>query len=217
MKNRLPIRVWLRALKLNARSLWLRVFPRMTLEKQINELREQNEGLQKGIGILKQTRVELRDELFEEKTHNANLLKSVQELEREREKWLEEKTHNAKLLRSLERERERWVAKTLAHRDARRKICKVLNELGKEDSFAEPNPMPQPNYRQPTVEDLKDGPIPVEVSNDGENWAVYWLFGIGDHPNPYCCRFLNDKNAECRFFYLARVAKDAVDAKNKTV
>jgi septal ring factor EnvC (AmiA/AmiB activator) len=114
-------------------------------------------------------------------------------------------------VQELERERERWVNKTQAHRDARRIICAELNKLGQIDSYAEKQPPPTAppperiSYRTPTRKDLKNGPIPVEVSNDGENWSVYWLFDIGNHPNPYYCRFLNDKNAESRFFYLARV------------
>lgn len=222
-KNWLPIRVWLSALKLNMRGLWLRLFPRKTLQKQINWLREQNNELQTFNQMLLQQRLELEanirkiyERLLKEQTQNAEICLQLdlqnKKLIAGNEKLQTRCSELVESVRELEREREKWVAKTQAHRDARRKICLVLNKLANEDSFLERDLKRGSSYRTPTRKDLENGPIPVEVSNDGENWSVYWLFYIGNHPNPYHCRFLNDKNAESRFFYLARVWEESVDA-----
>lgn len=72
MKNRLAIRVWWRAIKLNMRGLWLRLFPRKTLEKQINALWEQNRILYRDIHLLRQQRLELEADI---RKLNERLLK----------------------------------------------------------------------------------------------------------------------------------------------
>jgi myosin heavy subunit len=263
-KNRLPFRVWLRELKLNARGLWLRLFPRKTLEKKINWLREQNEDLQTNNNMLRNQVLQLladirklNEELLKERTQNAEiclqldrhnkqlmaenrelkkqLAKKISELEKT-DSWNvelnkdktrlidESNTLNDQCLRlaaqvqrltasvqELERERERWVNKTQAHRDARRIICAELNKLGQIDSYAEKQPPPTAppperiSYRTPTVEDLMQGPFPVEVSKDGQNWYDYFLVEIIDDSNPYVCTRTNNQSAPPWYFRFARV------------
>lgn len=210
------LRIWLRALKLNMRGLWLRLFPRRTLEKQINRLLEQNNELREYSALLRQQRLQLEADI---RKINERLLNQQKQ---DAEICLQLDQHNKKLIaeneklqtrcselfesvRELEREREKWVAKTQAHRDARRKICAVLNDLGKEDSFSAPDPRPQPRYRKPTVEDLMRGPIPVEVSKDGQKWHEFYLVAIDDDSNPYVCQRKNNQSEPLRYFRFARV------------
>jgi hypothetical protein len=114
-------------------------------------------------------------------------------------------------VQELERDREVWVNKTQAHRDARRIICAELNKLGQIDSYTEAKPQPTAppperiSYRTPTVEDLMQGPFPVEVSKDGQNWYDYFLVEIIDDSNPYVCTRTNNQSAPPWYFRFARV------------
>lgn len=210
------LRIWLRALKLNMRGLWLRLFPRETLEKQINWLREQNAELQTFNQMLRNNFLELEADIrklhekhLKEKTHHAEVCKRLvqkkNQLIAENENLQTRCSYLIASVQELEREREKWVAKTQAHRDARRQICAVLNKLGQEDSFSEPDPGPKPRYRKPTVEDLMQGPIPVEVSKDGQKWHEFYLVAIDNDSNPYVCQRRNNQGEPHRYFRFARV------------
>lgn len=205
LENWLPLRAWWRAIKLHVQGLWLRLFPRKTLEKQIKWLREQNNELHEFQALLRQERLvreanirNLNERLLKEHGKNKKLIAGIEILQTRCAELIE-------TLRELERDREVWVEKTQAHRDARRKICEVLNDLGKKDSFSEPDPKPQPNYRVPTVEDLMQGPFPVEVSKDGITWGEFYLVEITDDSHPFVCVHRVNQSEPHRYFRFARV------------
>lgn len=110
----------------------------------------------------------------------------------------------------LERQREVWVQRTEAHRDARREISSVLAKLGKKDPMQFPKPKPeeiQPqafSYRTPTVDDLKNGPIWVEVSENRVDWSPYYLVGI-DANGSFRCKYIRGVSNPTSSFQFARI------------
>lgn len=116
----------------------------------------------------------------------------------------------------LERQREVLFELTEAHRDARREISSVLAKLGKKDPMQFPKPKPEEiqkqaiSYRTPTVEDLKNGPIAVEVSIDGSKWEPRTLQRI-TRGGLFVCKF--EESLSTKWFSLARIP-DQQPAKN---
>lgn len=110
----------------------------------------------------------------------------------------------------LERQREVWVERTEAHRDARREISSVLARLGKKDPMQFPKPKPeeiQPqaiSYRTPTGDDLKNGPISVETSEDGIIWHPYYLVAIARN-GLFKCQYIRGVGIPIESFQFARI------------
>jgi hypothetical protein len=115
----------------------------------------------------------------------------------------------------LERQREVWVQRTEAHRDARREISSVLAKLGKKDPMQFPKPKPeeiQPqaiSYRTPTVKDLKNGPIWVEVSENRVDWSPYYLIGI-DANGSFKCKYIGGVSNLPSSFQFARIRDQTI-------